>query len=294
MQELRQEAGDRKKAKPVVGTAKNESLNYLANVPAFDQTHVPARAALIKSEVKFSILPDILGRQKQSWNTSVLLDRKRKYDEQVNLDQLHFEIRKGLRDISQPPPSNTKIYEGVDTRNSFANWNVSVQFSPLDHKKQHQSVTNKARYNSAVKTKEMLSNKPYIKPIDRQLRILEEIRTTKEKDFSIKAEIMKEVVHENPDISQEKATAVVHKLVENMKVKSGQEELYGVKSETFKPDLSVTIKKKLERKSKHDGIFQFNEALQKQVWSCCIGEEENSPGCVVSYKNNDKWQLISF
>lgn len=294
MQELRQEAGDRKKAKPVVGTAKGESLNYPANVPAFDQTHIPARAAQIRSEVKFSILPDILARQKPSWNTSVLLDRKRKYDEQVNLDQLHFEIRKGLRDISQPALSNSKIYEGVDTRNSFANWNVSVQFSPLDNKKQHQSVTYKARYNSAIKTKEMLANKPYIKPIDRQLKILEEIRLTKEKDFSIKSEIMKDVVHENPDISKEKATAVVHKMVEQMKVKNGQEEVYGVKFETFKPDLSATIKKKLEKKSKHDGVFGFSEALQKQVWSCCIGENENSPGCVVSYKDKDKWQLVSF
>lgn len=294
MQELRQEAEVRRKAKPAVGTARTEKLNYSANIPAFDETHMPARAAFIKSEIKFSILPDILGRQKPSWNTSVLLDRKKKYDEQVNIDQLHFEIRKGLRDISQPPPSNTKIYEGVDSRNSFANWNVSVQYSPLDHKKQHQSVTQKARYNSAIKTKELLSSKPYIKPIDRQIKILEDIRQSKEKDFSLKAEIMKEVAHENPDISKEKATAVVHKKVEQLKVRNGQEEVYGVKFETFKPDLSATIKKNTEKKCKHDGVFHFNQALEKHVWSCCINEDEKSPGCIVTYKDKDKWQLISY
>jgi hypothetical protein len=294
MQELRQESEDRKKSKPTVGTFQSGTVNYARTIPAFDESHMPIRSKQIKTEIKSSILPDILGRNKSSWNPSVLLDRKRKYEEQVHTDQIHFEIRKGLRDVSLPSSSPNKIYEGVETRNSFAGWNVSVEFRPQEHKKNHQTVEKKARYNSAVKTNELLRDKNYVKPLERQVKILNESRVKKENDFQQKSEIMKSVVHENPDISKEKATAVVHRLVQEFKEKEGQDELHGVKSESFKPDLSQTIRKNLVRKEKHDGIFQFNENLKKNVWSCCLKESKESPGCIVSYKDKEKWQMISF
>ena len=137
MQELRQEAEERRKAKTKVGTVNCESLNYSKNIPAFDSTHIPARAASIKSKIKASIVPDILGKKKTPWNPTVLLDRTKEYHEQVSSSQLHFEIRKGIRDISNPPPSYNKIYEGVDTRNNYLGWNTSVQFNPIEHKKKH-------------------------------------------------------------------------------------------------------------------------------------------------------------
>jgi hypothetical protein len=137
MQELRQEASVRYKAKSHVGSSKATSLNYSRHIPAFDKSHIPARALSIKSEVKQSTFPDILGTKKQEWNPSVLLDRTKEYHQQVELRQFQFEIRKGLRDVSLPPDSVNPLYEGVDSRNSFAGWNTSVQFSDLEHQKQH-------------------------------------------------------------------------------------------------------------------------------------------------------------
>lgn len=294
MQELRQEAESRKKSKALVGSVHSGTVNYPRSIPAFDESHIPERSKAIKTDVKFSIFPDILGRNKPSWNTSVLLDRKRKYEEQVTTDQMHFEIRKGIRDVSLPMPSNNKIYEGVDTRNSFEGWNVSVEFKLQEHKKNHQAVSKKARYNSSSKTRELLKDKSYTKPYQRQIDVLNETRMVKEQDSGQKAEILKVVQHENPDISKEKATAMVHRLVQESKDKNKQDELHGVKSETFRPDLTETLRKNYRKKAKHDGVFHLNEALQKEIWSCCLNESKESEGCVVSYKNQDKWQLLSF
>lgn len=140
MQELRQEAEIRKKQNSLVGTTRAKSLNYSKNIPAFDTSHIPQRAAKIKSDIKLSILPDILGTKKPQWNPTVLLDRTKEYHQQVSTNQIHFEIRKGLRDEANPPMRDNKIYDGVDTRNSFAGWDTSVQFSLLEHKKNHIQV----------------------------------------------------------------------------------------------------------------------------------------------------------
>jgi hypothetical protein len=137
MQELRQEASIRSKAKSKVGTIQAESLNYNKDIPAFDKSHIAPRAAGIKSEVKVSVMKDILGTKKIPWNPTVLLDRTKEYHEQISTSQLHFEIRKGIRDVSLPLPTQNKIYEGVDTRNNYLGWNTSVQFNPLDHKKKY-------------------------------------------------------------------------------------------------------------------------------------------------------------
>ena len=137
MQELRQESEIRSKAKPKVGTVRSEALNYSFHIPAFDSSHIPSRAACIKSEVKLSIVRDILGTSKTPWNPTVLVDRTKAYHEQVAVSQLHFEIRKGIRDASSPPASFSKLYEGVDSRNDYTGWNTSVQFSASEHTHKH-------------------------------------------------------------------------------------------------------------------------------------------------------------
>lgn len=293
MQELRQEANDRKKSKSKVGTIYNENVNYSQNIPAFDSSHMPARAKQIKSEVKLSILPDILGAKPAKWNPSVLFDSSKEYVDQAPVEKVHFEIRKGLRDASLPRPSFSKVYVGVDSRNEPSNWNISVQFDSNEHKKRHLMVNERARNNSAQRVREILDGKKYVKPFERQVGILKSVRKGKEEMGEVKAEIMKGILHENPDISREKATAVVHKMVEMRKEKDKQEKFYGIKAESFKPEVRETCKKNVVRKCKHDGVFQYNEYLQKQVWSCCSKEEEHSEGCVVTYKDLDKWQLVS-
>lgn len=293
MQELRQESNDRKKSKSKVGTIYCESLNFSKHIPAFDSSNIPPRAKQIKSEVKLSILPDILGTKPGKWNPSVLFDNTKEYPDQVPLNKLHFEIRKGIRDVSLPRPGYSKIYPGVDFRNEPSNWNISVQFDEKEHKKNHLIVNEIARNHSAQRRREILDNSKYTKPFQRQVNLLKESRRAKEQDFEIKSDLMKDVVHVNPDISKEKATAIVNKLLLTQREKTMQEGFYGVKVENFKPDLKTNNKKQVVRKARHDGVFQLNEFLEKTVWSCCGNEEQTSPGCIITYKDLDKWQLIS-
>jgi hypothetical protein len=110
----------------------------------------------------------------------------------------------------------------------------------------------------------------------------------------LKHKILEKIVHDNPDISHEKTAAAVFKQVAESKLKDIQQKFYGVKEESFEPDVSKTIKRRSVKKFKHDGCFQFNQALNKEIWSCCANENKDSKGCVVTYKDPDKWQTISF
>jgi dihydroxyacetone kinase-like predicted kinase len=133
-----------------------------------------------------------------------------------------------------------------------------------------------------------------LKPIDRQVNVLEASRKAKEEDKSIKERFMQDVVHDNPDISREKAVARVNKLVGENKEKNKQEAFYGVTEESFKPEVSATLQKRTEKRFKHDGVYHLSQAVGKEIWSCCGKEEQNAQGCVVTVKNLDKWLTISF
>jgi hypothetical protein len=294
MQELRQEASQRRIEKSKVGTIYCDQINFSKHIPAFDSNNMPLRARGIRSDVKLSVQSDILGVNPSKWNPSVLLDKTKEYHQQVSTPQLHLEIRKGLRDISNPLPSHPKLYEGVDTRNRYTGWNVSVEYSSKEHKDNHFKVNLKARNNSAQRAREILSNKPYTKPFERQVIILSQARNSKENDLNEKNEILKNVLHQHPDISREKASALVQKILKERKEKDKQEEFYGVVEERFKPDTSATGKKNFVKKTRHDGIFGFNHALDRMIWSCCASEDPHDRGCVVTLKDKDKWQLVSF
>lgn len=293
MQILRQQADERRLSRSKVGTVNSDSLNYNKHIPAFDSSNMPTRAKGIRSDVKLSVLPDILAVKPAKWNPSVLLDKTKPYDAQVSTAQLHLEIRKGLRDSSHPPPSRPKLYEGVDTRNRYVGWDVSVQYSSKEHKLNHFEVNAKARHNSATRSREILERRTYTKPFDRQVQMLNEYRAEKEREAAAKAAALEKVLGENPDISRERALALAVKALEEKKEKGRQEEFYGTSEEIKRAESALTVKRNLVRKAKHDGVFLFNEHLGKTVWSCCVSEEEQSPGCVVSYKDKDKWQLVS-
>ena len=293
MQILRQQADERRLSRSKVGTINSESLNYSKHIPAFDSTNMPTRAKGIRSDVKLSVLPDILGVKPSKWNPSVLLDTSKPYQDQVSAAQLHLEIRKGLRDTSNPPPSRPKLYEGVDTRNRYVGWDVSVQYLPKEHKLNHLEVNAKARHNSATRSREILGRKTYTKPFDRQVQMLNQSRVDKENEASAKASAVEKVLAEHPDISRERALALAAKALGEGREKVRQEEFYGAFEEITRAGSALTVKRNLVRKAKHDGVFSFNEHLGRTVWSCCVNEEEQSPGCVVTYKDKDKWQLVS-
>ena len=123
---------------------------------------------------------------------------------------------------------------------------------------------------------------------------MEKSRIEKTQDKELKSQIEQSLVHDNPSISHEKATATVFKLVAQKKLKDDQEKFYGVKEEVFKPDVSTTIRRKLIKKFRHDGTFHLSQAVNKEIWSCCGNENQASKGCIMIYKDLDKWQTLSY
>ena len=139
-----------------------------------------------------------------------------------------------------------------------------------------------------------MKDKQYTRPYDRQVEILQESRRKKTQDQDFKARVAEEVTRDNPDVSKEKTTATVFKMVALKKLQHQQERIYGVTEESFRPDVKATLKKRLVKQHKHDGCYQYNEALDKEIWSCCASEDKGSKGCIVTYKDLDKWQTLSF
>lgn len=60
------------------------------------------------------------------------------------------------------------------------------------------------------------------------------------------------------------------------------------------------MKSKVRVKSHHTGIYQKitfkrpNETEEVWSWSCCLNEEQDSPGCVQVVEDRNRWNLASF
>ena len=68
----------------------------------------------------------------------------------------------------------------------------------------------------------------------------------------------------------------------------------------FKATLSQTQTNRMTIKSSHSGVWQcFKERIGPHIeetwaWSCCMNEDEKSPGCAHKLKDGNRWNLTSF
>lgn len=63
-------------------------------------------------------------------------------------------------------------------------------------------------------------------------------------------------------------------------------------NDTFKPDLSKTLKKTVSYYAYHNGSWGKHAlAKDKEVWSCCMMEKKTGEGCVTVKVNPNKWIL---
>ena len=61
---------------PVIGSVKNDKINYDREEQFFSKEDVPCKAREVKDVVKNFIDPDHLGLRKREWNTSVSVPKK--------------------------------------------------------------------------------------------------------------------------------------------------------------------------------------------------------------------------
>ena len=81
-----------------------------------------------KKQTKDFLDPDILELKKTPWNMSVSVPDN--FEKEESHRENLLKIRLGLKDHGYIPSIKPrKRYDGTDTRDSFANWNVSTLFT---------------------------------------------------------------------------------------------------------------------------------------------------------------------
>jgi hypothetical protein len=93
----------------------------------------------------------------------------------------------------------------------------------------------------------------------------------------------------------------VFRIVYERKLKENSNKPEAIDPSTlFRANLTDTQKSKIKLKSHHTGIYQKltikkkDESEELYSWSCCLNEEQNSPGCVQVIQDRNRWNLASF
>lgn len=146
-----------------------------------------------------------------------------------------------------------------------------------------------------VAGEKLLQEKDYIKPHEHSMMVQESVRSKKEADVDLRADISKEVRNEFPDASVETLNAIVTRRIYEAGLRAAIPE---DKELTLKPNMSKTLKTVKERVTSHNGKFEeqrfeSKDGKKKMAWSCCQNKDEASEGCVVKYVDKQKWILSS-
>lgn len=122
-----------KRKKNLIGSVRNNNLNYPKDQKFFHGTDVPEKARQAVIEMKEATDKDIFKLKRPKWNASV---SKAKVPIDDNDENNLFAIRKGFKDFHPLDNKHGKVYEGADTRNDYTGWNVSNQVPiPLHRQK---------------------------------------------------------------------------------------------------------------------------------------------------------------
>jgi len=279
-------------AKNTVGSANTGTLNYLRDMKVFDSELIPEKARKVVEEVKEFTAKDILGIKTPNWNTSTYVDKMKSYERQVPLDKKKFEIRSGLRDENPVPIKSKNTYEGTDSRNNYTGWNVSVEVTTKELKKNYETVNSLSKEKAKRANSTLLEKGKYTRPEAMQQTFIQQAREEKAKEDELRQKIRQDYLHECPSASKEKVEANVFKRVAQLKLKQKQAQQAQIISteETFKPNMKKTIKHRKVKVYYHDGAWVHSQVAQKEAWSCCMNEDYNSKGCCIKKRDLDRWQ----
>lgn len=181
-------------------------------------------------------------------------------------------------------------------REALPDWNASNSTSTKDDKKQAQEVFRKkdaVRKCFMEKNKKMLSN-TYQKP--HQLVMAENARIGefKRQHQSFKEEIKRELKTQFPTACEERLQAMTHRMLHEKLLEDEKCARFPIHHEIFKPDMSQTVQDRRYKVYHHPGTWAWNEAEQRECWSCCVNDSKESRGCEHRMVNPDSWCLLGF
>ncbi|CAD8142419.1 unnamed protein product [Paramecium pentaurelia] len=278
-----------------IGSIKNNKVNYDKDEQFFSKEDIPQKALQIKQFIQTFVDPDILGLRKKQWNYSVSVP-KNPLSEETHERKL-VKIKLGLLDHPIPKEKPNKIYVGTETRDNYQlakkgsdKWNISVETNSVDFQKNLMNQTKKAKNHSKAKEKEIIKN--YLKPIEHQIQLQQNLRSQKVNEKDFRAQIRQEYLIKNPAASQQATDGAVFRLAYEAHLSKNQQQIQD-KNYTFMPDMSKTLKHNLEYKYYHNGVWQKLKD-GSEGWSCCMNSTYDSPGCIKIKLDKNRWDYSSF
>jgi len=275
---------------PIVGSSKLARLNFERTEQVFPKEDVPKQAIESKVSMNQLVDPDILGLRKKDWNKSTAVA---KTNQEEDFERKLTKIKLGFFDTPLPKYRENKIEAGTDTRDQYTGWNVSTECA---NKNQNERAIQTLNNQALDKTKKHFSKiKDYKTPTEAITTLNETLRQTKRDEKQMRDDLRAKYKFENPAATEERINAGVNRLVYEHKVKTmrpqSEEQML---NQTFKPDMSKTIKHNYGQYAYHNGSWGPNPASpDTEVWSCCMNEKKTGEGCVKVKVNRDKWILDS-
>lgn len=110
-----------------MGSIHTGQVNYDKNSPFFIDLKLRKEVIEAKDYINSLKDADILEINKKQWNSSVAAPRKfADFEKEEHHQTKLLKIKLGFSDFSPVKDKANRIYEGVETRDSLAGWNVST------------------------------------------------------------------------------------------------------------------------------------------------------------------------
>jgi len=281
-----QQAKKEIKVRPaVIGSVRLARVNFENGEHIFPKEDIPKQKLESKHQMNQLVDPDILGLRKKEWKSSAAVPRN---TQEEDFERKLTKIKLGFFDTPLPNYIPPKIEAGTDTRNDYTNWNVSTEAAS---RFENQQRINALTQYSLQKTQAHFNRiQDYKNPTETIRQFNDTIRQTKRDEKDLRDDLKKKYKFENPSATEERTNAGVNRMVyeHKMTIRPQSEDTHH--NETFKPDLTRTLKPSVSYYAYHNGSWGVAPlSPEKEVWSCCMTEKKTGEGCVKVKVNKDKW-----
>mmetsp|Transcript_140932 Transcript_140932/g.248846 ORF Transcript_140932/g.248846 Transcript_140932/m.248846 type:complete len:359 (-) Transcript_140932:82-1158(-) len=318
-------------SKFVVGSNKSDRINFSLAQKVFHSGDVPKEVIEAKRAVQKKKQPNILGTEKDDWNTSTIADPRIQKDVRKDLKRQLLKVRAGLMDehVSQPSKMHTdeaiaerhkyicgvtgkgpigmltgKWFNPVDerglaahcTEEQWPDWAQSNSTHAPEDKKQAMAVFEKkeARRKRMMAADPKLDTEAYVNPQQSITNVNERLRERKIDFQDLKEQFKRELKVEFPNASEERLQAMSQRLLNEKLLADEKMARFPVQHESFRPNLSLTTQDRRYKMYHHPGTWIFNAVEKRHCWSCCMSYEKDSKGCEYKVVNPDSWCVLGF
>lgn len=321
-------------SKFVVGSNKSDRINFNLAQKVFHSGDVPKEVIEAKRAVQKKKQPNILGTEKDDWNTSTIADPKIQKDVKKDLKRQLLKVRAGLMDEYVTKPSKMhsdeviaerhkyivattgrgpigmltgKWFNPVDERglakhcieSKWPDFDHSTATFPPEDKKQAEANLKRTeeRRIRMMKADPKLDTEAYINPEQSITNVNDRLRERKVDFQDLKEQFKRELKVEFPNASEERLQAMSQRLLSEKLLADEKMACFPVQHESFRPNLSLTTQDRRYKMYHHPGTYSLSTCdadSKRHCWSCCMNYGKDSKGCEYKIVNPDSWCTLGF